>query len=185
MSPDRPSSSTPLHGGEDALWSYYLALYAEPDVASRCIRLQDRFGADVNLVLYACWAASHMHKTLAPKDFQPLITATTPWRESVTQAIRSARRALKAEAESLAAAVYQDLRQRLLDAELEAERIEVERLARLSPVPERIDVTGAEVRAKARANINAYLAGIARTPDEDAHTAIDGIAAAAGAVHDR
>ncbi len=38
--------------------SYAAALYGRPGVAEACLELQERVGADVNLVLLACWLAA-------------------------------------------------------------------------------------------------------------------------------
>ena len=38
-----------------ALWDFAVRLYAEPGVGEACLALQDRFGVDVPLLLWAAW----------------------------------------------------------------------------------------------------------------------------------
>ena len=42
---------------DNALWQYTLLVYSQPKVQALCIRLQDEHGADVNILLCACWLA--------------------------------------------------------------------------------------------------------------------------------
>ena len=37
-------------------WDFSLEIYAKPGVAQACLALQDECGADVNLLLFCCWA---------------------------------------------------------------------------------------------------------------------------------
>ncbi|MCG8546534.1 MAG: TIGR02444 family protein, partial [Alphaproteobacteria bacterium] len=36
----------------NAFWNFSLRAYARPGVADACIRLQDRYGVDVNVLFY-------------------------------------------------------------------------------------------------------------------------------------
>ena len=178
------TNTSPAADNGNDLWTYCLALYAEPGIASACIMLQDRYGVDVNLVLYASWAAGRRPNALTDQDFIPLIAATDTWQRHVTSTIRQARRALKSEAEPLSDEAYQDLRRHLLDAELGAEKIEIDRLFALSPL-ENVEAAAIDVRERAERNIRAYLTHLGITPDADAATAVATIAAAAGELQDR
>ncbi len=78
----------------EAFWTFSLRFYQLPGVAESCIELQDRHGADVNLVLFALWAAASGHQ-LDAEAIAAADRAARQWRETVTQPLRAARRALK------------------------------------------------------------------------------------------
>jgi uncharacterized protein (TIGR02444 family) len=100
------------------LWDFSLALYARDGIAAECIALQDRHGLDVNLLLYACFAASR-GVALAAADLAALESAVAAWREDMVQPLRELRRR---------AGGASRLRQALLDAELMAEREQQDRM---------------------------------------------------------
>ncbi len=142
-------------------WQFSLALYAEPDVAPSCIALQDNCGADVNLVLFALWAARHGVR-LTHADIAGVEAAVRAWRSGVVQPLRAARRALKPAAADLDPAA-EALRDLVKAAELEAERQQQARMAPLLPA-----ATEAPSSALARADLDAYAQAIsARLPEAD------------------
>lgn len=139
--------------GDCPFWSFSVALYGRPGVAPACLALQDRFGCDVNLLLFAIWAA-RCGAELGPQEFERLDAAVAPWREGLVEPIRSLRRRLKADPLGAAPELAEACRQALLKAELEAERAAQELLARALPLPS----AQALDRAQARLNLEAYLA---------------------------
>ncbi len=88
-------------GGRDetwpasALWDYAVALYASPGVAAACLALQDRRGADVNLLLLACWLGATGREPDAGRIAEVLERAAA-WQEGLVRPLREARRRLKA-----------------------------------------------------------------------------------------
>ncbi len=135
-------------------WSFSVEFYGRPGVSPACIALQDRFGCDVNLVLFSLWAA-RCGAALGPSDLARLDEAVGPWRERVVAPIRALRRGLKTEALGAAPELAEGCRQALLKAELEAERAAQEMLARVLPL-----AGGEEDRIDARMaheNLSAYL----------------------------
>jgi len=145
-----PDSAT----GDFPFWSFSVQLYGRPGVAPACLALQDRFGCDVNLILFALWAA-RCGAALGPEEFAKLDAAVGPWRSGVIEPIRSLRRRLKADAAGAAPEWAEGTRQALLKAELAAERAAQERLARFVP----LEAKGGEIdHGLARANLEAYLA---------------------------
>jgi uncharacterized protein (TIGR02444 family) len=145
-----------LSGGEEDVpfWSFSIDLYGRPGVAPACLALQDRFGCDVNILLFALWAA-RCGKALASAEFDALDAAAAPWRGGVVEPIRALRRALRADAMGAAPAARERVRAKLLEAELEGEKAAQEMLARAVPLPSPADVT--VDRALAEANLAAYL----------------------------
>jgi uncharacterized protein (TIGR02444 family) len=128
-----PGSGPPSEAGAAApsdarpgLEPYAAALYARPGVAEACLELQDRLGADVNLLLAACWLAARGVRLDAAAAGR-LRGLAAAWREPVVAPLRRARRALRPLAAGpLGAAAgerAQRLRAQVAAAELEAERL--------------------------------------------------------------
>ncbi|WP_372613392.1 TIGR02444 family protein [Halomonas sp.] len=116
----------------DALWRYALTQYADPAVASACLDLQDRAGADVCELLWLGWLD---HLGLAPAA--SVTVALAPIRDHQarqTYPLRARRRALKPHARPGSALA--DWRERLKRAELAAEH---ETLVRLQALTQRGD----------------------------------------------
>ncbi|HSD34490.1 MAG TPA: TIGR02444 family protein [Alphaproteobacteria bacterium] len=142
-------------GGEDfPFWSFSLDLYARPGVAPACLALQDRFGCDVNILLFALWAA-RCGKALARADFVALEAAVASWRGGAVEPIRALRRALKADALGAAPVSTEQVRAKLLEAELQGEKAAQEMLARAVFLPSPGE--GAVDPALAGGNLAAYL----------------------------
>lgn len=135
-------------------WAFSLRLYATPGVAPACLALQDRAGADVNLVLFAFWAASRGQR-LDPAQLAGVDAAVRPWREGVVRPLRAARRALKALGGTEAT---ERLRDQVKRAELEAEQQQQAAMEGLLPRAEPVPGEGL-----AAANLTAYAeaAGLA------------------------
>lgn len=76
------------------LWQFSLTLYQAPGVAGCCLRLQDDYAVDVNVLLTACWLAS---RGLRLRDvlLAELETACKAWRLECVQPLRAARRFIK------------------------------------------------------------------------------------------
>jgi len=130
-----------------ALWSFSLATYDAPGVSAACIGLQDRHGIDVNLLLFCCWAGARGQKLTATR-LKRLQKGVASWQDEVVQPLRRVRRRLKSETSDAA----QDLRARLMDLEIESERLEQLRLADLVPL-----AAGEPEPRLAGGNLRAYM----------------------------
>ena len=108
---------------ERAFARYAFRLYGRAGVARACLALQDRAGADVNLVLLACWWGASGRGRLSVAAFGRARRALAVWNRDVVHALRRVRRALKAGAGARPNAGSDPLRRRILAAELAAERI--------------------------------------------------------------
>lgn len=97
------------------LWEFSLQQYDKPGVAEACLEAQDRFAADVNLLLYAAWLA-RQDLELKAWQWRSLESELQPWRQQVLLPLRGLRRGWR----QLPAAA--GLRQKLKTLELEAER---------------------------------------------------------------
>lgn len=98
-----------------SLWRHCLLLYARPGVAAHCLGLQERCGADINLLLTAAWLAGRGRRWRL-QDVVALQALSAEWRERCLLPLRSVRRYAR---ERVGEGLLYD---RLKEAELEAER---------------------------------------------------------------
>jgi uncharacterized protein (TIGR02444 family) len=139
-----------MDGSGDEFWRFSLAFYGRPGVSPACLELQDRYGRDVNLVLYACWVGLSGRGRLTQADLAHAAAMNDPWREAVIEKLRAARRAIKEQAADVA-----EFYAAAKAVELEAERIAQHRLSRLAPT---VAVTESMARrADAATNLALYL----------------------------
>lgn len=137
--PERPSG---------AFWRFSLEFYRRPGVAACCLDLQDRFGRDINLLLYACWVGVSGRGRLGLADLAAAEAMVASWRRDVVEPLRRVRRLVKDEPDS--AELYQSLQA----AELKAEHYAQDRLeTRVPPAA----ASGADRLGDAEANLLLYL----------------------------
>lgn len=97
------------------LWSYSLESYSREGVEPLLLELQDRFGADINIILACCWLAAE-GRALSRDALAGAQKQTQAWRRECVQPLRSVRRYLKT------APGREAFRERVKALELEAER---------------------------------------------------------------
>ena len=115
--------------GENPFWDFSLALYGTEGASRACIDLQDRLGADVNLLLFCCWAG-RQGRRLAGGELDRLEAASADWRARVIGPLRAVRRALRQADDAGARALYDNVKAQ----ELAAERIAQDRLHAALPL---------------------------------------------------
>jgi uncharacterized protein (TIGR02444 family) len=98
-----------------------VALYARPGAAPACLRLQNRHGVDVPLLLAAVWHGATGRGPLAGRRLARWRAIARRWRTRAIAPLRAARNALKESARTNPALAA--LRKSILAAELEAERM--------------------------------------------------------------
>lgn len=128
--------------GATPLWRFSLALYGRPGVPALLLPLQDRHGADVNLVLFGLWRAAQRH-ALSQQEFAALDETIADWRTNVVQPARALRRAIKARQDGSAgaAALYEQAKR----LELQGEHIQQDRMFAVGDTVARgIGVAGVE-----------------------------------------
>jgi len=102
-------------------WEYSLTLYAREGVAPACLQLQDQHGVDVNLLLYACYAAC-CGLELGVSELAAMDARIAGWRSRAVQPLRRQRRELR-EREGA-----ESLRQQVVRLELLAERAQQQQM---------------------------------------------------------
>jgi len=163
--PDRrhPALLRPLSAAE-TFWEFSLRTYGQPGVAEACLALQDEHGADVNLLLYCCWAGWRS-AALDESAFGRAMRFSQQWARNVVQPLRGVRRWMKSggcEGDLPDFGACMDLRQEVKAVELSAEKLQQ---AALESLPLDYPPGGRAARGPAAvaANLRCYCdaAGIA------------------------
>jgi uncharacterized protein (TIGR02444 family) len=147
-----------------AFWEFSLAFYSRERVAAACLSLQNRRGADVNILLLCCWAAT-LGLRVEQAGLHAAIAAVEAWRRDVLEPLRASRRAVSDQFPELAKSDRQAIKHGLLSVELECERIAQEKIANAAGThvaPEE----GATPLQMASAALEAYLDMVIGAPDE-------------------
>src|SRR5262245_11496989 len=110
-------------------WIFALATYNEPGVADTCLILQDRLGLDVNILLFATYAATELRIEVTPQDIQAMDAAVQAWRTEAVIPLRALRRRLKLPSGPIDSDYAEVLRSKVKQTELLAEQIELAMLA--------------------------------------------------------
>ncbi len=71
-----------------------MAVYSGPDVEAACLKLQDDFGLDVNMLLFCCWAGS-LGVSLDKARLQSVLDAVAEWQSQIILPLRGVRQLLK------------------------------------------------------------------------------------------
>jgi uncharacterized protein (TIGR02444 family) len=168
--------------GASQFWTFSLAVYADAAVQKECLDLQDRFGVDVNLLLFCAFVGAAHGALLSEADVSNAAAAVGDWHRNIVTHLREVRRALKpfAAGPSTISASAEALRNSVKASELEAERIEQTLLevwcsARLDRLPR------AKPDKAVAANIQTLLArheGEAGQPQMPGHLAAAALAVA-------
>jgi uncharacterized protein (TIGR02444 family) len=109
----------------ESFWRFSLMAYSRPGVAEALIRLQDRDGHNVNLILFGLWLAVCEATRLDGSALSRAKKAMARLDRDVVVPLRALRRALKDDPEP----DMRDLRRRVLALEIAAERRVQARLA--------------------------------------------------------
>jgi uncharacterized protein (TIGR02444 family) len=137
---------------DEALWRFSTVFYDRADVAEALIKLQDRAGFDVNLMLFALWFGLSGRNRFTAAELAAADLAAGPIRRELVEPLRALRRRLRSNPD----ADVQRLREEIKRLELAAERIVQKRLARIVRMPGNDDDPASRVAA-AEANLALYL----------------------------
>jgi len=116
------------------LWDWAVAAYARPGVADTCLELQDLYGQNAPLLLWAAWAAAQGR---APDEEALEAAADTAraWEDAAIKPLRAVRRTMKTPIPDVDDAAREAVREQVKTVELQAERRLLEGLEPLAPEP--------------------------------------------------
>lgn len=132
---------------QNDFWRFSLALYGQPGVARECLELQDKFGLNINLLLFCAWLGRR-EIALGRDDLEGALRVIASWHDHVVHPLRVVRRQMKLHHDDVAA-----LRAEVQRIEIEAEQVEQ---AILFDYAQRITSrSGSDALTR---NVNEYLA---------------------------
>lgn len=146
--------------GDSAFWAFSLKFYRSEEVQAALLALQDRHGADVNVLLYVLHRAEAGDR-LSADTIGRIDAEVAGWRGEVVQALRAIRRRLKPHPFPIEPGRQEELRTEIKRAELNSEKLEQLHLEALD-VPADGKADPAEA---ARTNLDGYATLIGAGPD--------------------
>lgn len=138
-------------------WDYAIILYSHEEVAAACLRLQDRRGVDVNMLLFCIWVAASGRERLSAEELAAALTASSLWQGEVVHPLRHARRYLKAPEMPVDGRLAGELRRVVADSELFAEHVQMLMLERIMARPGSGSFGVVERGAAAATNLENYF----------------------------
>jgi len=148
-------------------WDFSLQAYGSDGVAPACLKLQERHGIDVNMLLYCVWAG-HIGNRLHQEHVAILAAAVGEWHGTVVRSLRRARKRMKTPMDGQPPSPLSlDLRARVQKLEIDAEHIEQLRLhASLAAVECVTADPGVDL---AERNAIGYFSFLEIDPDDEDH----------------
>ena len=153
---------TPLD--PDQFWEFSLAFYNRESVAAACLSLQDRRGADVNILLLCCWLAT-LEMKLGDAGLRAANDAVAQWRLDVLDPLRAVRRTVDSDWGAPSKAERKAIKTGILGIELDCERAAQGLI--LAAVSENAEFhEGSVPRGLASASLETYLDMLIGGPEE-------------------
>jgi uncharacterized protein (TIGR02444 family) len=125
-----PDPTLPLDG---PLWGFAQRVYGQPGVAQACLALQQRFGADVNLLLFAAWLGAERATPLPAALAQEAQRRVAGWHNEIVRPLRAVRQRMKTGPRPAPSGATEALRDALKAVEIGSERIELAVLESMAP----------------------------------------------------
>jgi uncharacterized protein (TIGR02444 family) len=147
-----------------AFWEFSLAYYSRERVSAACLSLQNRRGADVNILLLCCWLAT-LGLKVEQAGLHAAIAAVEAWRRDVLEPLRGARRAVADQFPEIAKSDRQSIKHGVLSVELECERVAQEKIALAATAVVPVE-DGSTPLQLASAALEIYLDLVVGEPDE-------------------
>lgn len=106
------------------LWEFALALYEVESVKQACLSIQARYGLSISLLLGAIWTGANGYGRLGATELETAIRRSMEWHREIIEPLRALCRRLRQHPPQGLERQAERLRHRLLEQELEAERVE-------------------------------------------------------------
>lgn len=107
---------------DSEFWNFSVQIYALPEVEKYCLDLQNKYDADINIILYCLWI-SEKPVILNQDDIELLIEATRPWQETILKPLRDARKMMKQHIIAMPSEMMNQTISSLSDMEINAEHM--------------------------------------------------------------
>ena len=106
------------------LWDFATRLYNNEMVERLCLALQDRHGANVNVLLFCCWVAASGRGTFRAGELTSALETTRTWRDRISRQLRQLRQTLRGGVGAAPRRLSDDLGRVVAECELFAEHVE-------------------------------------------------------------
>ncbi|MEH6557875.1 MAG: TIGR02444 family protein [Oceanicoccus sp.] len=137
---------------EKSFWQFSLITYAVSGVESLLLRLQNEFGADINMLLFCYWLGLQQ-KIPASEQWVELQKLTAEWQKKSILPLRSVRQFLKQQSGMA------NFRRSIQTVEIEAERLQQEMMEHFSTTHELTSFDSAPEKV-AWQNLETYFASL-------------------------
>jgi len=114
----------------EQFWVYALELYGQSTAREALLRLQDRDGADVPMLLWCVWHGAKEQGVSKDRMVQA-VDFSKAWREETVEPLRKVRRALKSGIPGVESTLSETARSRIAETEQAVERIQMDHLAEI------------------------------------------------------
>jgi uncharacterized protein (TIGR02444 family) len=141
---------------DSELWTFSLQTYAFPEVEKICLKLQNKYDADINIILYCLWAAEKSTR-LNQGDINLLIKTTEPWQKSILRPLRDARRMMKQHIIAIPVDLREQTIKNLTEMELNAEHMSQLALEKIINFKRNTNADERSTIENASINLSAYL----------------------------
>lgn len=174
----------------DLYWRFSLAVYRQREVAPCCLALQARIGLDVNVLLMALLAARWHRRAIQEHEIGQADALVSPWRRDIVVPLREIRSRLKCGPAPAPEVRTDRLRNDIKAAELQAEQIQQQELAKwidaLARSPGEPPIARADdCRTTAARVVDIYLGRVSHTDERaDLCGLARTVAAACAVYHD-
>ena len=146
---------------EERFWAYALRVYGQKEAREAFLRLQERDGADVPMLLWCLWRGAE-GCGIPRGTMAEAVAFSESWAREIVRPLRALRRGMKGGVEGAPDALAEKARSDVARTEQNAERVQMEHLADQSG--ERGQTTPDEAM---RANIALYADCAGRTLDRE------------------
>ena len=114
----------------EAFWDFALSVYGRSAAREAFLRLQDRDGADVPMLLWCLWRAES-GRAVSRTVMGEAAAFSGAWREAVVAPVRGSRKALKGGIGGIPLSLSERARARIADTEQSLEKMQMDHLAAL------------------------------------------------------
>ena len=112
----------------EQFWTFALSVYGREAAREAFLRLQDRDGADVPMLLWCLWCGA-TRRGVSASVMQQAVMFSEAWRAAVVGPLRSLRRGLKSGANGVSLDSSEKARQAIASTEQAVERMQMDALA--------------------------------------------------------
>ena len=166
-------------------WNFSLEVYGGDGTARACLELQERRGADVNVLLYCAWLGASGRGTVTVEKLKAVIADIAQWQTEIVRPARALRQKIRALGGATAGSgadfpnQVEAARRKAAEAELAAEHVEQLVLAAHAPFSGDRDKPVRERLRAAVGNLGVYAVCLGVSPDDRDREAVTAILASA------